>query len=322
METKGSNLSEVMNRMVDFVNYMNEHEQGLGVLDRDVLLQQLRELYMMVLEMPVGMQAEPVAAVESEPESADPEPVEEPMLDEVPGPVGESEPAPAKEEPIVETSDENEAEEVEEPAFAPAEPEPEPEPAPEPVMEQIEGNPFENVFEEPEAAPEPIEAVEPEPEKESEPAPEPEPEPEPAPEPVKEERVQKHKKEERATEQPSLFDYLNTSTPSQFEQPTAPTLADKIGGNRQVLEEQLEHKVHPNKVSDLRTVININDKFSFVNELFHNNMKGYTDFILRLNSLETREEALAATAEMAEIHKWAEDSLAVRTFYKILDRKF
>lgn len=76
------------------------------------------------------------------------------------------------------------------------------------------------------------------------------------------------------------------------------------------------------KVDDLRTVININDKFSFMSELFHNNMKAYNDFILRLNALNDREEALAQVREVAQQQRWVEGSPTVQTFYKIFDKKF
>jgi len=76
------------------------------------------------------------------------------------------------------------------------------------------------------------------------------------------------------------------------------------------------------KVDDLRTVININDKFSFMSELFHNNMKAYNDFILRLNALKDREEALAQVREVAQQQRWVEGSPTVQTFYKIFDKKF
>ena len=76
------------------------------------------------------------------------------------------------------------------------------------------------------------------------------------------------------------------------------------------------------KVDDLRTVININDKFSFMSELFKNNMRAYNDFIMYLNSLTSRDEALAYVRETAAQYKWDEESLAVKSFYKVFDMKF
>ena len=118
----------------------------------------------------------------------------------------------------------------------------------------------------------------------------------------------------------SLFDYFNNS--NDEEKPRVRTLADTLNKHGRNVEEQLETRVNAKKVDDLRTIININDKFSFMSELFHNNMKAYNDFILRLNSYTNREEALAYVAEVATQYMWHENSLVVKSFYKVFDRKF
>ena len=100
------------------------------------------------------------------------------------------------------------------------------------------------------------------------------------------------------------------------------TLADTLTKNKQNVEERLETRVNAKKVDDLRTVININDKFSFMSELFHNNMKAYNDFILKLNAIADREEALAYVGEVAEAYNWDNNSVVVKGFYKIFDKKF
>lgn len=115
--------------------------------------------------------------------------------------------------------------------------------------------------------------------------------------------------------QPSLFDYFKTTT----EEKTATrTLADTLGA----MHGSAETKAIGNKVKDLRTVININDKFSFMNELFRNNMKGYNDFILRLNAIDNRDEALQYVDTIAQQYNWDNESMTVKTFYSIFDRKF
>ena len=117
----------------------------------------------------------------------------------------------------------------------------------------------------------------------------------------------------------SLFDYFKNENTD-----AAPrrTLADTLNQGARNVEEQLESRVNAKKVDDLRTIININDKFSFMSELFHNNMKAYNDFIIRLNSYTSREEALAYVAEVSAQNMWQENSLVVKSFYKIFDRKF
>ena len=136
-------------------------------------------------------------------------------------------------------------------------------------------------------------------------------------EPVEEQPVQQQEQqpEQQQAAQPSLFDYFKSS---QQDKPAPRTIADALGGQKQAVEQ----KVSAVKVDDLRTIININDKFSFMNELFHNNMKGYNDFILHLNSLADRNEALAYVQGIAEQYGWDNESMAVKTFYSIFDRKF
>ena len=117
----------------------------------------------------------------------------------------------------------------------------------------------------------------------------------------------------------SLFSYLGEA---KEEKPTVRTLADTLNHSGLSVEEKLETRVNGKKVEDLRTVININDKFSFMSELFHNNMKAYNDFILRLNGYTTRDQALAYVADVAAQYGWNSESLVVKNFYKVFDKKF
>ena len=138
------------------------------------------------------------------------------------------------------------------------------------------------------------------------------------PEPAGAEEQQESAPEKKT--QPSLFDYLssqNSGTQNSHVGDVASvrTIADTLAVSHQ-------DTAPVSKVTDLRTVININDKFSFMNELFHNNMKGYNDFIIKLNSIVDREEALEYVRSIAQQYKWDENSVVVKTFYSIFDRKF
>ena len=135
------------------------------------------------------------------------------------------------------------------------------------------------------------------------------------------EEVMAEEKAEEKAEQPSLFDYLSSQTTGRVqlgEKEQVRTIADNLAG----VAHEAQQTPAVNKVSDLRTVININDKFSFMNELFHNNMKGYNDFIIKLNAINDRAEALEYVESIAQQYKWDSDSLVVKTFYAIFDRKF
>ena len=140
------------------------------------------------------------------------------------------------------------------------------------------------------------------------------------------ERLEGNPNDELFSEQPagknqeSLLDLFKSET--KEEKPKVRTLADTLNRHQRNVEEQLETRVHAKKVDDLRTIININDKFSFMSELFHNNMKAYNDFILQLNAMTSREEALAFVAGVATQYNWDDNSVVVKGFYKIFDRKF
>ncbi len=201
---------------------------------------------------------------------------------------------------------------------------------------------FDEIIIESEAQPEPEEAAQPESEKAAQPEPEAEPESEivvePTAEPEPEVAAEKmavpeepatakptqeakqeaniHSKAEFKEEtqhhasmggQASLLDFLK-------EAPAARTLGETLGN---VGANPLERKV-----SDLRTVININDKFSFITDLFHGNMRGYNDFIMQLSETDDRDTAMAMVGRVAEQQRWSDDMPAVKAFYKILEKKF
>ena len=312
-------LTEGMQRLCAIANQVVAAEGRLSAIERDLLLEALRSLYDTSLRLEVhGPVAQTPAPAEHEAEEETAMPDDELISStvmatmaamgvaqpaEAPAatmPEPEPEPEPVVEAPAPETVV------VPEPVVEAPAPEPEPEPAAMPEPEPVSMSDFESdgsmLFEEIVVEPEPAAA-------EPEPAPEPTPEPEPAPEP---EPVS-----EPAREQASLLDYLRR--PVQ-EQPATRTLGESLGGVT-AAESGFERSMS-RKVDDLRTVININDKFSFMSELFRNNMRAYNDFIMYLNSLTSREEALAYVRETAAQYKWDEESMAVKSFYKVFDMKF
>lgn len=294
---------------------------------------------------------EPTAAPKPEPV-----PAAKPAPSPKPEPVPAKEPTAQKQEPAVAQKPEpaqavaQKQEPAAKPASAPIQ-QPEAVPAPEPTSEQ-KPTTTQKPSSEPTPAPkpttpEPTPVPKPAPTPEQKPTPAPKPEPAHAPEAAKEPESSKKPEPvkepvakvpvgsslsgdfvagassnapEPASEpkpkssQPSLFDYFKAAN---SEKSTQRTIGETLGN----MANHHEHALG-NKVQDLRTIININDKFSFMNELFRNNMKGYNDFILRLNATTNREEALAYVKEIASQYNWDNDSMTVKTFYSIFDRKF
>ena len=282
MRNSFKELTEGMQRLCAVANEVVASEGRLSAIERDRLLEALRCLYDTALRLEVRNTAAP-ATVEPEPAAAEAD-AEEAMPDAeiISSTVMATMAAMGVAAPAAPA-----AAAAPEPVAAPAANEPEAEPASMAEYETDGGLLFDEVVVEPIAAPEP----------------EPAPAAEPAAEP---QRVHE-----------SLLDYLRR--PMQ-EQPTTQTLGERLGGGA-AMASGFE-RTASRKVDDLRTVININDKFSFMSELFKNNMRAYNDFIMYLNSLTSREEALEYVAGVAAQYKWDEGSLAVKSFYKVFDMKF
>lgn len=298
IEQELSNLREMVCR------YDTESE-GLSLIERDILLERLRGIYTMVSMVPVENEPEPKKEEEKVETIASPFAPEEHKEEvvSVAQPILNDEKEGGFEDLFEEEENVEEKEE---------EPEAEVEVEAEPISKTIEA--------EEEVEPEPKTEPEPEPELISEPEPEPVKEAEPesiaTEEPAKEEESEP--KEKDNNQELSLFDYLSKNQdPKQ-----AQTIGDKFEQNHASVADNIVQQVSSHKVTDLRTVININDKFSFVGALFHNNMRAYTDFILRLNAIDNREEAVRYISEIAQQYSWNMDSMEVKTFNKILDRKF
>ncbi len=290
-------LTEGMQRLCAVANRIVTDGEKTSRIEIDLLLDNLRNLYDTALQLADEGSAANEDDLMSSTMMATRAAMQPEPMTEVAVPKAEVETVamPSMAATAVESS-----EPAEEPEASPAiQPD---EPAEEHMVEAFEGNEnsllFDEVIIEPETEPIPEPTPEPIPEPEPEPIPEPaqEPEPEPAPAP-------------HTTGQASLLDYLR-------EAPATRTLGESLGQNASS-PANLERKV-----SDLRTVININDKFSFITELFHGNMRGYNDFIMQLSETNDREKALAILAQAAEMNKWDEEAAAVKAFRKVFEKKF
>lgn len=331
---KNNTLSSSIARLSLLAQRMENCEGNIAAIDRDLFLQELRNLYGFALDLSS-------TSCSAEQEGPTEETFDEPLMGEPTTLV-----APTFEETVpeaakvvvaaTETTEEATKEtESELPPFAPAEAE---ETVSEFVtsndMENIEGAKYDELFFGEKEPDEPMQEsaimqeeapIDNTPEEiipnTDEPAiEEAQPKPEPEPTPVQE---AKHPEPEQSRTQTSLLSYLKKTAIEEPEQFSAPrTIGESLHPYSYNIEEQLTNRVNSQKISDLRTIININDKFSFINELFHNNMKSYNDFIMQLNTLQQREEALEYVSTISQLNHWEENSLAVKTFFSLFDRKF
>ena len=297
MEKRQSLLAGI-ERLNRIVRHIEDDNLELSQLDRDTLLQELRGLYAEALQLqPAGQAVAPTV----EPAAAEAiaiEPVAEPQIPTV--------------TPTTPIAEENA------PASAPSDEE---EPAPaQPLLEALEpdnNDIFDNELPEAAIVSEPATA-------EAVGSIEQPVEPTASDMPSKgaenetaSSTVPDADKSNRQQHQSSLFDYLGGN---KGDVAATETLGERIGRNNisEFRGESAQHK----RVDDLRTVININDKFSFMTDLFHNDMRAYNDFILTLNAIDDRATALARVEQMEQQYGWDKSSLTAKKFYDTFERKF
>ena len=109
-------------------------------------------------------------------------------------------------------------------------------------------------------------------------------------------------------------DTLNTPAPAQTPTPE-PTPTP-------VVPQQTPTAPAAPKFTDLRSLIGINDKFTFINDLFEKDMRNYNEFINTLNKIEDLGEAQSFVQQNATIHNWDKESMAVQLFMSVYKRRF
>ena len=103
-----------------------------------------------------------------------------------------------------------------------------------------------------------------------------------------------------------------------FELSTGETLGEKMMGE----DRSLAAKLQQNPVRNLKSVIGINDKFLFVNELFGGSMEKYNKSIENLNDLKTLNGAMIYLNELKIELQWNSSNEAYLKLKDLVSRKF
>ena len=336
------------------VNYLLRNEKPLELLDLDVLMNRTHTLYDQLCAINVGdesidedlpFDADALAGLfggMTQEEPAQPAEEESPVVEEQPAAVAPVVEAPQPEpEPVVET-----------PTVVEFQPEPvkveEPEPEPVPVVEEVQPEPMP----EPESESKPLGdefgfffRFEDIPEKK-----EPEVVTEQSEgrvvhvmEAIPEEEIPERDRvhgddlvmdnplvmprldEERKAEKAEIEQQSSEGMPNFFEQDdagfelsTGETLGEKMMGE----DNSLAAKLQQNPVRDLKSVIGINDKFLFVNELFGGSMEKYNKSIENLNDLKTLNGAMIYLNELKIELQWNSSNEAYLKLKELISRKF
>ena len=325
------------------ISYLLRNEKPLGLLDLDVLMNRTHTVYDMLCAINLGDNAED-EELDIDPEAlaglfggmTEEEPQQkETVADETPADEEQTIVAEKVEEPVVEEPEPEPAIEPEAAIEPEIEPEPEPVVEPEPIVE-------EPVVEQPEPEPKGDEygfffRFEDEPtEEEKEPVIEQPAEPvEDQPkEPIitEEGKVVHFVKEVPEEEIPArdLVDGDSIVRDNPFDMPRMDDGSDELDFEMaETLGESLMHedtslaaKLQQNPVRDLKSVIGINDKFLFVNELFGGSMEKYNKSIENLNDLKTLNGAMIYLNELKIELQWNSSNEAYQKLSELVKRKF
>ncbi len=81
-------------------------------------------------------------------------------------------------------------------------------------------------------------------------------------------------------------------------------------------------KLQNNRIENLKSVIGINDKFYFINELFGGNTQKYEDIIYTLNNFKKLDDAMQYFSTLKYRFNWDEESEPFAKLVNMLERKF
>ena len=128
-----------------------------------------------------------------------------------------------------------------------------------------------------------------------------------------------HRVEPFGDEKP-VSDGLNVfdNDEAEFEFSTGETLGEKMMGD----DHSLAAKLQQTPGRDLKSVIGINDKFLFVNELFGGSMEKYNKSIENLNDLKTLNGAMIYLNELKIELQWNSSNEAYLKLKELVSRKF
>ena len=351
------NINESLEQIIENLLLIKNNGTGFSQIDKDILLQNLREAYLTVLQSPVDEELQKTdnqIETKEEPklapiaEKVEEKKEEEPILEEqdseiptekikieenIPASKVVETPVQIAEEPIQNEADEEEMdtdilEFIKDISQA--------------TVEQKPAHKEPELFAEPMPEPKPV--VEPVPEPVVEPVPEPEPklekvvesfvseiseisEPEPEPEKVVEAVIPEPEPapvpvvEPAPEPKPEPEPKVEIKPELKIEEPVKPqqrSLNDLFNEQKQ----DLGDKFQQTKITDLTKAMSINDKFLFIRELFKNKSEEFSRAIQTLNNCENIEEAFDIMEGLKKQYFWDSTSSAYLALCDLVRRKF
>jgi hypothetical protein len=134
--------------------------------------------------------------------------------------------------------------------------------------------------------------------------------------PVSEKRAEQFTMSAKIKEPATLFDI----TPEADRPQQGSSVHERISDNAKDI--SLAAKLNKNPVEDLKKSIGINEKFSFINDLFDGDLQAYNSTIDQLNSCNNFDQANEILISTAEELSWEKDSETLGKLTDLVERRF
>lgn len=93
---------------------------------------------------------------------------------------------------------------------------------------------------------------------------------------------------------------------------------DKLLNPEKSLAEKLEEEI----IVDLKKAISLNDKFTFIHQLFNEDQTAYESVIKKIDEAGNKDDAFKTVEHLMKQYKWEEEDQAFQKFKNLISRKF
>lgn len=122
--------------------------------------------------------------------------------------------------------------------------------------------------------------------------------------------------------QSSSFDLFSEGEMMVADKYKTPENTVHDNGSKEVDNDSIAAKIQHTPINDLKAYIGINDRFIFINELFHGNMNAYSKAIDDLNSCENSEGAIEYLGELKKQNNMIEELDSFKRLHDFVQRKY
>lgn len=121
----------------------------------------------------------------------------------------------------------------------------------------------------------------------------------------------------------SFYENEKEEEPVRYAAPKAESRVSTVTAAPKAAEPRITRTSDTQNYTDIRELINANDKFLFVSELFNHNRSAYEKSMEAISKFRSRLQATNwVNALIKKEYKWKDDSEAAQTFYGVIDQFF